>query len=90
MKNLKKIPMFGWAFGNYNNQPPGGGGGFFTGGGGTRGRFEQEYNCYPSSFLGRDDIDKGNKIILPSSALDSLARLNVSYPMLFEVCSTSA
>jgi hypothetical protein len=53
------------------------------------GKFEQEYNCYPSSFLGRDDIDKGNKIILPSSALDTLARLNISYPMLFEVCAHS-
>jgi len=49
------------------------------------GRFEQEYNCFPSSFLGRDDIDKGNKIILPSSALETLARLNISYPMLFEL-----
>ena len=78
--------MFGWAFGNYNDQPPGGGG-FFGGAADGRGRFEQEYNCYPSSFLGRDDIDKGNKIILPSSALDALARLNVSYPMLFEVRS---
>ena len=47
--------------------------------------FEQEYNCYPSSFLGREDLDKGNKIILPSSALETLARLNISYPMLFEL-----
>jgi ubiquitin fusion degradation protein 1 len=75
--------MFGWGVGNFNNPQPGGGG-FFGDGGGNR-KFEQEYNCYPSSFLGRDDIDKGNKIILPSSALDTLARLNVSYPMLFEV-----
>ena len=35
--------------------------------------------------MGRDDIDKGNKIILPSSALETLARLNISYPMLFEL-----
>lgn len=35
--------------------------------------------------MGRDDIDKCNKIILPSSALDTLARLNISYPMLFEL-----
>jgi ubiquitin fusion degradation protein 1 len=78
--------MFGWAFGNYNNQEPQGGGGFFGHQGAGRGKFEQEYNCYPSSFLARDDIDKGNKIILPTSALEALARLNVSYPMLFEVC----
>jgi len=91
--------MFGWGFGN----PGGGQGGFFgynqpvcipfsishifpqSG----PAIFEQEYNCYPSSFLGRDEIDKGNKIILPPSALDILARLNISYPMLFEVCIPS-
>ena len=124
-------------------------------------RFNQEYACYPVSFLGRDDLENGmriiclvdrsllgirigqpsqimslrhwsfpwpwsivllfvekyhaiimmeqllflhissswlcpsvqkksgpppgNKIILPPSALDTLARLNISYPMLFEV-----
>lgn len=31
----------------------------------------------------------GNKIILPQSALDHLARLNISYPMLFEVMNPS-
>jgi ubiquitin fusion degradation protein 1 len=39
------------------------------------------------SFLGREDLEKGNKIILPQSALDHLARLNISYPMLFEIAN---
>ena len=47
--------------------------------------FEQDYQCFPASFAGRDDIDKGNKIILPGSALELLARLNVSYPMMFQI-----
>jgi len=33
----------------------------------------------------RDDANKGGKLILPSSALDQLTRLNISYPMLFSV-----
>ena len=95
--------MFGWSFGNAGNIGGGdGGGGFFglapqvcrsipshTISPQRSGKFEQEYNCYPSSFLGRDDIDKGNKIILPTSALETLARLNISYPMLFEVCTVT-
>lgn len=37
------------------------------------------------SFIGKEELEKGNKIILPQSALDHLARLNISYPMLFEI-----
>lgn len=48
-------------------------------------RYDQQYQCYPVSFIGRDELEKGNKIILPPSALDHLARLNISYPMLFEL-----
>lgn len=69
--------MFGFGGGG------GGGGGFF--GGGVPGRFDHQYQCFPVSFIGREDLEKGNKIILPPSALDHLARLNISYPMLFEV-----
>lgn len=35
------------------------------------------------------DLDKGDKIILPPSALDTLARLAVSYPMQFQVTSAA-
>eukprot|EP00927_Polykrikos_kofoidii_P071278 TRINITY_DN6756_c0_g1_i3.p1 TRINITY_DN6756_c0_g1~~TRINITY_DN6756_c0_g1_i3.p1 ORF type:complete len:318 (-),score=66.63 TRINITY_DN6756_c0_g1_i3:146-1099(-) len=63
-----------------------GGGGFF--GGGMPGRFDHQYQAFPVSFMGREDLEKGNKIILPQSALDHLARLQISYPMLFEISST--
>ena len=31
------------------------------------------------------DVDEGDKIYLPQSALDNLAHMNVQYPMLFEI-----
>ena len=81
--------MFGWNFGG--NQDAGGPGGFFGGlfGNEAAQEFVQEYQCFPSSFMGREEIDKGNKIILPSSALDQLARLNISYPMLFKLTNAA-
>merc|ERR1719456_1432174 len=65
----------------------GDGGGFF--GGGRPGRFDHQYQAFPVSFIGKEDLEKGNKIILPQSALDHLARLNISYPMLFEMTNPS-
>mmetsp|Transcript_39694 Transcript_39694/g.86538 ORF Transcript_39694/g.86538 Transcript_39694/m.86538 type:complete len:328 (+) Transcript_39694:97-1080(+) len=74
-----------------------GGGGFFGGGGdgpggfggGIQSRFDHQYQAFPVSFIGKEDLEKGNKIILPASALDHLARLNISYPMLFEISNPS-
>lgn len=84
------------------NRGGGGGDGFFNNffgggpgglGGGPGGaplphRFDQQYQCWPVSFIGRDELERGNKIILPPSALDTLARLNISYPMLFEISAS--
>lgn len=61
----------------------GGGGNFF--GGPPEGPFDMQYRVYPVSFINKEDLEKGNRIILPPSALDHLARLNITYPMLFEV-----
>jgi len=47
-------------------------------------RFEAQYNCTSTAMAGKD-VDEGDKIFLPPSALDRLARMNVEYPMLFEV-----
>lgn len=59
----------------------------FFGGDGPE-RFNRQYQVFPMCFLdGKDELEKGNKIILPQSALDHLARLNISYPMLFELSS---
>jgi len=76
----------GGFFGGGGGGGPAAGGGFFGAAG--PGRFERQYQCFPLCFLqGKEDLEKGNKIILPQSALDHLARLNISYPMLFEVCN---
>lgn len=60
-----------WVFGG--GEPGGGGGGFF--GGGVPSRFHHSYQAYPVSFAGKEELEKGNKMILPQSALDHLARL---------------
>ena len=33
----------------------------------------------------RPDVNAGGKIIMPPSSLESLSRLNISFPMLFKV-----
>ena len=44
--------------------------GLFAGMGG--GSFQAHYRCYPVSFMDKADAETGNKIFLPSSALDRL------------------
>lgn len=56
----------------------------FGGGRNLPAQFEAQYNCSSTAAAGRD-VDEGDKIFLPPSALDKLARMNVEYPMLFEV-----
>lgn len=48
-------------------------------------RFESTYRCYSVAMMGKEKLENGGKIILPASALDVLARLNIEYPMLFEL-----
>nr|XP_043626979.1 ubiquitin fusion degradation protein 1 homolog isoform X2 [Erigeron canadensis] len=51
--------------------------------------FEQTYRCYPASFIDKPQIENGDKIIMPPSALDRLASLHIDYPMLFELHNTA-
>ena len=54
--------------------------------GGMRGvpqRFEEQYHCMSFAMSGKQLIEESDKILLPASALETLARLNVEYPMLF-------
>lgn len=53
------------------------------------GSFTQNYRCYPSSFIEKPHLEKGDKIIMPPSALDRLAFLHIQYPMLFELSNPS-
>ncbi|XP_038977841.1 ubiquitin fusion degradation protein 1 homolog [Phoenix dactylifera] len=58
---------------------------FFDGFGYHGNSFEQTYRCYPASFIDKPQLESGDKIIMPPSALDRLASLHIDYPMLFEL-----
>jgi len=50
--------------------------------------FNTQYRCYSVSMLPgneRSDVEAGGKIIMPPSALDTLTRLHIVYPMLFKL-----
>ncbi|KAL5706577.1 hypothetical protein ACHQM5_024726 [Ranunculus cassubicifolius] len=63
---------------------------FFEGYGYHGTSFEQTYRCYPASFIDKPQLESGDKIIMPPSALDRLASLHIDYPMLFELRNTAA
>lgn len=63
---------------------------FFDGYGYHGTSFEQSYRCYPASFIDKPQIENGDKIIMPPSALDRLASLHIEYPMLFELRNAAA
>lgn len=66
------------------------GGGFPPFGQGQPLTFCEQYRCYSMVFSQKnsEEIKHGGKIIMPSSALEKLARLNISYPMLFKLTNT--
>jgi ubiquitin fusion degradation protein 1 len=53
--------------------------------GGGRSYFEEQYRCYSVAALGKPELEYGDKIVLPGSALQQLQHLEVSYPMLFRL-----
>lgn len=61
-----------------------GGGGFHS----SR-RFEEQYHCYSVTVADKAHLEKGDKILLPPSSFDTLARLQVDYPMLFRLNAES-
>ncbi|KAL5563128.1 hypothetical protein UlMin_032875 [Ulmus minor] len=63
---------------------------FFDGYGYHGTSFEQTYRCYPASFIDKPQLESGDKIIMPPSALDRLASLHIDYPMLFALRNDSA
>ncbi|CAJ1973027.1 unnamed protein product [Sphenostylis stenocarpa] len=58
---------------------------FFDGYGYHGTSFEQTYRCYSASFIEKPQIENGDRIIMPPSALDHLAFLRIDYPMMFEL-----
>ena len=70
-----------------------GGGGLFGGlgrGGGGVPIFSEQYRCFSVAMLGRPELEIGDKIVLPPSALESLTMLEVSYPMLFHIAGVAS
>lgn len=53
-------------------------------------RFEEQYHCYSVAYADKSHLEKGDKILLPPSAFDTLARLQVDYPMLFKLTAMSS
>ncbi|RNA06093.1 ubiquitin fusion degradation 1 -like protein [Brachionus plicatilis] len=52
------------------------------------GTYKKQLKCYPVIMMPgkqRDEVNKGGKIILPTSALDYLTRLHIEFPMLFKL-----
>eukprot|EP00740_Mantoniella_antarctica_P025982 CAMPEP_0198706864 /NCGR_PEP_ID=MMETSP1468-20131203/391088_1 /TAXON_ID=1461545 /ORGANISM="Mantoniella sp, Strain CCMP1436" /LENGTH=351 /DNA_ID=CAMNT_0044465819 /DNA_START=1321 /DNA_END=2368 /DNA_ORIENTATION=+ len=57
--------------------------------GGGGGHFVAQYRCYPVTFIDRPQLENGDKVILPPSALDRLTQMMIEeFPMLFEVTNT--
>eukprot|EP00537_Pseudo-nitzschia_pungens_P009276 CAMPEP_0172380140 /NCGR_PEP_ID=MMETSP1060-20121228/70283_1 /TAXON_ID=37318 /ORGANISM="Pseudo-nitzschia pungens, Strain cf. cingulata" /LENGTH=397 /DNA_ID=CAMNT_0013107889 /DNA_START=558 /DNA_END=1752 /DNA_ORIENTATION=+ len=75
------MSFFGGGYGGY-------GVGGFGGGYNANRRFEEQYHCYSVAYADKPDLEKGDKILLPPSAFDTLARLQVDYPMLFKLSSS--
>ena len=63
----------------------------FGGGYGEARRFKDSFRCHSVSLLAAeqqrdgDRLEYSDKIILPPSCLEKLARLEITYPMMFEI-----
>ena len=64
----------------------GGMGGF---GGGQRGptRFDEQYRVYPVIMMDKGHMEDGDKILLPSSALEAITRMEVDWPIMLKVAN---
>jgi ubiquitin fusion degradation protein 1 len=47
--------------------------------------FANHYQCFSMAMIDKLNLDFGDKILLPPSALNQLSRMEVEYPMLFEL-----
>ena len=51
--------------------------------------FDEQYHCFSTAFAEKPELEEGDKILLPSSAFEQLAAMNIEYPMLFELRSAN-
>ncbi|CAL4956792.1 unnamed protein product [Urochloa decumbens] len=54
------------------------------------GTFEETYRCLPPSYAANPNLEDGDKVLLPVSALHRLTTLRVDYPMLFQLRAAAA
>lgn len=78
--------------------PGGGGQGGRRGGGGHGGRggpggppqYQNFLRAYPGTFMARPELEEGNKILLPSSALSELSQGVMPQPLIFRINSMNS
>lgn len=49
--------------------------------------YQNFLRAFPASWIGRDDLNRGNRVLLPSSALAELAQGNMPQPLVFRINS---
>ena len=88
--------MFNFGFGQPNNNNNNNNGFGYGGFGGRRGgggrTFTECYRCYSVAMHGKSnstEMEKGDKIVMPQSAFNVLARMNIQYPMLFRLTNSA-
>jgi len=50
--------------------------------------FRRKYHAYSPAYwnsVNKDKLEKGDKIVLPASALDELSRMNIQFPIMFQI-----
>jgi len=77
--------MFSGMFGGGGRGGPGGDHNMGMGPAAANNIFIRGFKVYSPAFIGKPEVNKGNKIILPTSALTELARLKIQYPMMFMI-----
>jgi len=50
-------------------------------------QYQNFLRAYPSSFMARDDLEKGNKVLLPPSVLAEVSQGAMPHPLLFRINS---
>jgi len=55
----------------------------------SSGKFKKKYKCHSMALLEKDNMDDSGKVVLPQSALNDMAILNITYPMMFKIWNPS-
>lgn len=56
-------------------------------GGGGAPVYQNFLRAFPATYVGRNDLERGNKVLLPSAALAQLAQGTMPHPMIFRINS---